>query len=263
MNETRSPHDHHLSHWVVGTFTFHFSEGSVVTQRMHLDEARRVEAMLSGTRESDALEWHALVWFHFDPERVVFGSFVVAEDGGWSMTPGDRDAVTKAGHPHGVLRSLLDCWAERRNSEPEYSLHALSLLNQAAVDGLDRKKWTQLTLAMQGKDGARRIADTIRGYQKSGPEQPTADDLAEPEQAPATAASGAPEAAEPEGPAGPDARDEPADPSIDQDAQDLRVLDEPAVDLDSAIAALGHIEHMATRCVSRPSPASMSLPRTQ
>lgn len=154
--ETAKP----LGQWASGTLTLHFAEGAVVERKMHLDEARSVEAMLSGTRESDALRWDALAWFQFESPKVVFSSFKISEDGGWPMSPGERQAIAKAGHPHGVLRSLFDLWSDKDGPEPEYSLFALYQLHRAAVEGMARLQWDALATVAQGTAGAKAIWPT-------------------------------------------------------------------------------------------------------
>lgn len=164
-----------LSHWLRGTLILHFGEGAVVERKMHLDEARRIEAVLGETRESDALDWHSLAWFQFTGSKVVFSSFLVAEDGGWPMNPDERDAVAKVGHPHGVLRSLVDYWTDKAVPEPEYSLYAIYELHRAAVAGMSRQGWESLARLTVGSKGARWLADSTHAP-KVDP-----DDAAEPE----------------------------------------------------------------------------------
>lgn len=163
-----------LTRWLVGTITLHFAEGAVVERKLYLEEARRMQAMLAETRAGDALDWHALAWFQFEGQQVVFSSFLAAEDGGWAMDPDEREAVAKAGHPHGVLRSLVDYWSGKNVSEPEYSLLALHVLHRAAVEGMDRPEWESLARRTLGSTGARWLAT---GSHKPHVE---ADDSAEP-----------------------------------------------------------------------------------
>lgn len=179
-----------LSHWATGTLTLHFAEGAVVERQMHLDEARNVEAILSSRRESDALHWNALAWFQFESSKVVFSSFRVSEDGGWPMDPEERRAVAKAGHPHGVLRSLFDLWSGEDQPEPEYSPFVLHYLHTAAAEGMGRLQWDALARGTAGTGGAKALVTAIADFEadesRKAPatEDLTVDDSAEPEDAP-------------------------------------------------------------------------------
>ncbi|WP_182378658.1 hypothetical protein [Nocardioides sp. WS12] len=179
-----------LGHWAMGTLTLHFAEGAVVEQKMHLDEARDVEAILSSTREGDGLHWDALAWFQFESSKVVFSSFKVSEDGGWPMDPDERRAVAKVGHPHGVLRSLFDLWSDQGVPEPEYSLLALYQLHSAAADGMDRLRWDALARRTVGNEGTKALiavmadAGAAEGDGLPATEDLDVDDRAEPEPAP-------------------------------------------------------------------------------
>lgn len=167
-----------LSRWLIGTLTLHFSRGAVVQRRVHLIDARHVQEMLANERGGDALDWHALHWVQFEDSKVVHSSFEVDEDGGWRMDPDERDAVAKAGHRHGVLRSLVDYWASRKMPEPSYSLYALYELHRAAASGMSRPDWESFARLTVGPEGARRLASVSR------PTMVQADDSAEPEDAP-------------------------------------------------------------------------------
>lgn len=184
-----------LSRWLIGTLTLHFSRGTVVQRRVHLNDARHVQEVLAHERGGDALDWHALHWIQFEDSKVVHSSFEVDEDGGWRMDPDERDAVAKAGHRHGVLRSLVDYWASRRMPEPSYSLYALYELHRAAVSGMSRPDWETFARLTVGSEGARRLADVSR------PAKVQADDSTAPEDAPDSDAANpthpAPDDAEP------------------------------------------------------------------
>jgi len=183
---------HPLSRWVVGRLKLHFDGGSVVERNVHLDEARRIRQVLDGEQESDALMWHALRWLQWDASRVVFTSFDVAEDGGWALDPDEREALVKAGHPHGILHSLVAYWSEQEG-EPKYSLFSLYELHRAAVAGMTRKDWEEMARRGQGDRGTQRLLDAALGAKNVRPPSVQADDDAQPAASYEPTTSAAPE----------------------------------------------------------------------
>lgn len=89
-----------LSRWIMETLTIHFDGGAVVEQRLHLDEAQRIQRMFDKEQEGDFLGWSTLKVLQWDSARVVFSSFQVAEDGGLLLKPGEREALSRVDHPH-------------------------------------------------------------------------------------------------------------------------------------------------------------------
>lgn len=151
-----------LSAWVRGTLTIHF-EGAVVKHPVSMEEAHRFDQMVNDRRSSDAVDWSAVKWFTFDSTKVLFSSFEPDEDYGWPLTPEERDRLAKSGHPHGILRSLLNHWASR-DHEPAYSPLVMHHLFKAAHEGTSSEVFYRLADKLEGEAGTRLFDRVLDDY---------------------------------------------------------------------------------------------------
>lgn len=142
---------------VRGTLTLHFA-GATVERRMTLAEARTINEMNDDERTGDQLTWSDLRWFQFASEKVLACDFNPDEDLGYGLTSDDRAALSKNGHPHGILRTLVDHW-RTRGTEPSYSPLAVVQLSRFAIEGTSGDDFTQLIEALEGNAGRDLLQD--------------------------------------------------------------------------------------------------------
>lgn len=173
-----------LSAFVRGVLTVHFESGAVVSRAMSQWDARDFLSKQKGAESSDHLTWESAHWFSWVDERVVFTSFDTETDQNWELTPDERRRLSKAGHGHGVIVSLVTLWGTTGGAdEPAYSLRAIVALHQMALDGTSRMAWEASARLLEGADGADRVA---QAWEKAGAEPDgsiVADDGAEPDSA--------------------------------------------------------------------------------
>ena len=194
-----------LSEWILGTLKLHFP-GKTVEKRLTLAEARRIQQICDDKRESDEIEWHHLGWMGFESSKLVASEFTAEEDGGWRLAPEDRAVLSKNGHPHGILKSLVRHWKDE-GREPAYSPLALRHLYQAALEGMSAEDFAVLADGVEGEHGTRLLqaavteAERRAGASSTGHNVPdhAVDHHTEPEDAPV---DGAPEAVPGETPRG-------------------------------------------------------------
>lgn len=173
-----------LSAFVRGVLTVHFEGGAVVSRATSQWDARDFLSKQKGAEGNDHLTWESAHWFSWAEERVVFTSFDTETDQNWELTPDERRRLSKAGHEHGVVASLVTLWgATGRADEPAYSLRAIVTLNQMALDGSSRMAWEASARLLEGANGADRVA---QAWEKAGAQPDgsiVADDGAEPDSA--------------------------------------------------------------------------------
>jgi hypothetical protein len=193
---------HPLSAYVHGLLTVHFGGGAIVKHRMSQLDARAFLAKQTDDEHSDEITWESRSWFTWARDRVVFASFSADRDQNWPITPEDRRRLTKAGHPHGVIASLVSLWGESgRCAEPGYSIRSIVTLHQTARDGADRTIWEAAARTCAGTRGAAILASLLRDDEpQSAPSEEQdgegpgvdlrADDEAEPDDAAEAAPGG-------------------------------------------------------------------------
>jgi len=184
-----------LSAYVRGTLSLHFDGGAVVTRRAAQLDARAFLNKQKDAEESDEVTWNSRRWFTWASEHVVYSAFDADIDQNWEITPRDRRHLAFAGHPHGVIASLVRFWERRgRRDEPMYSPRVVVGLYFMALDGVGRRAWEVAARVFEGTDGAahaaRDWADFDRGPMPETGDAGAADpsewsvhDDAEPEQA--------------------------------------------------------------------------------
>lgn len=179
-----------LSAFVQGTLRLHFAHGAEVTRQVSQEDARSVLAMQKEDRTNDQIDWHSQHWFTWQPDQIVYTSFDTNRDQNWKIAPADRQRLIDAGHPGGVIASLVAYWSsQERRSEPCYSVRAVVALYTFARDGADRETWQAAARALEGRRGAAKLARAFKDA--DSPVVP--DDHAEPEDEPTSAAASAPE----------------------------------------------------------------------
>ena len=183
---------HPLSAYVNGLLTVHFNGGDIVEHRTSQLDARAFLAKQTHDEKSDDITWEARSWFTWTKDRVVFASFSADSDQNWSIPPEDRRRLAKAGHPYGVIASLVSLWSgSGRGAEPEYSIRSIVTLHQTARDGTERAIWEAAARTCAGTRGAAVLASLLRGDEpERGPSEEDdegprvnlhADDEAEPD----------------------------------------------------------------------------------
>lgn len=157
-----------LSTLVFGTLTLHFA-GATIEQRMSLAKARTINEINDGRRAADSLDWSDLRWLQFESDKILACHFKPDEDLGYGLTSDERATLTKNGHPHGILRTLVDHW--RGRDEPSYSLLALHHLTQFALEGPTGDTLTHLIEALEGDAGRKVLHDAITRTQSTSAQQ--------------------------------------------------------------------------------------------
>ena len=152
-----------LSAYVKGTLRLQFSGGAVAERATSQYDARIVLAMQKEDRTSDSVGWASQQWFTWDDTAVVFSSFDAFRDQNWAISPEDRTKAESAGHPRGIIASLVDYWERSgRTDEPMYSVNAIVALYWLALDGTDRALWEAAAKAVEGRRGAEGVARVYR-----------------------------------------------------------------------------------------------------
>jgi len=179
-----------LSGYVRGTLRVYFQGGAVVERPAAQADARAFLAMQKDERGTDHVDWMSRQWFTWDPAKVVFSSFDAYKDQNWPISPEDRRKLEAAGHPKGIVTSLVDYWTARnRRTEPTYSVQAIAALHSLALETPDRKIWEAAAKAFEGQGStflarARQAAETGSHPRRDVPsgrpgtaDVPLADDL--------------------------------------------------------------------------------------
>jgi hypothetical protein len=187
---------HPLSTAVKGRLRIHFENGGGVVERACSQyDARAFLAQQQKDQATDLVDWDTPAWFSWKASKVVFSSFDADRDQNWNIAPEDRERLAKAGHRHGVVRSLVDFWErQERGDEPAYSIAALVALHFLALDGVERWVWESAARVYEGERGAalmarlNRKADKASSQARGTDEQ--VDDHAEPEAGPDASSDG-------------------------------------------------------------------------
>ncbi len=154
---------HPLSTFVRGTLRFHFAAGAVVEREGTQADARAVLAIQKDERISEEIGWDALHWFNYQGSQLVFCSFDARADQNWPISASDRDRLSNAGHPDGVVASLVRYWQRQdRRTEPRYSIHAVVALHRFACGGEDEASWEAAARMLEGDRGASLAAEMYR-----------------------------------------------------------------------------------------------------
>ncbi|MEP9362726.1 hypothetical protein ABLE68_07155 [Nocardioides sp. CN2-186] len=177
-----------LSECITGTLTLHFP-GATVRRRMSLADGQTITQINNTDRSGDRLAWHHISWIQWDETKFLAGAFDPDEDLGWGLKPEDRARLRANGHPHGVLRSLLDHSMTKGGAEPAYSPYVLQHLHGAALT-VSADDFGLLADYLEGEKGSRVLQAFAEGAaagsddMRSGKAPLYPDDYAEPDLAP-------------------------------------------------------------------------------
>lgn len=174
-----------LSAYVRGTLTVHFDGGAVATRRAAQIDARAFLRKQKDAEESDEVTWSSRSWFTWANEHVVYSSFDADADQNWEITSRDRVRLTHAGHPHGVVASLVRFWERRgRRDEPMYSPRVVVSLHHLALDGVSGRDWEAVARLFEGTAGAERAARAWRATRPMADDNAPAEAAEEPSEEP-------------------------------------------------------------------------------
>jgi hypothetical protein len=147
-----------LAQWIRGTVRMHFSGGHVATLRMSQADAHEVQLQIDDRLGSLDVTW-SRSWIQYKSEDIVLLEWQADPELGWAPLRSDeKRRLAEAGHPHGILASLLHAWrTEGIRNDPRYCITALWTLHHLALSDITSDRWRQLAMSLEGEKGVARL----------------------------------------------------------------------------------------------------------